>query len=1344
MTQIQETSWDVAVLNASTLALIEYIPRWRSIEISDQLNDVGFGKIEHTISDPFFSSFETAYGQSLFNGNYAIGLYRNSQRVFTFLLEESETQGTLPDETVTFSGRGIACTLEWAITLPEDYARKKKKVDGKKVTQPTFQRDFSSYDIVADLATTSNLASTYANGTSDATAPGVGATLTATSNGALTIDGVAAQTGDTVLVKNQTTTSRNGLYTVDNAGSVSTPWKLTRHANYDGQIIKKLAINRQFYVIYGNTNAGTAWYKSIGEPPTPEDVGDTAITFASLSTSNTGLTAFWILYKEATIGREYSTKFATYAKQVKGTNTGRKGDSVVLPVTLESTISTQKGMQDSNGNIVRDGGNFEVQVGDNLLKVLGQISDQCLLDWHVDGDGVLKITNKPIELSSSVHGTDRTTGANTKLFTLPMMASVTSQVSLKSLKTIAYGSDQNNMSHLRASSSLISKYGTREGFFENSAANAPAIKHITTSALRKAQRPETQVTAKTLEYSGHVAWININVGDKVLVETSVGTFVERVVSAMSVRVTESGQDTEFTFDDVIQDIIKKVNFRTIYGTDNAEIVKGFKRRGNGAKKQPTVTNSSAGVVGLSNRVTVSWEGPTEGNPSQYEVIAYRAGTSFNISAISRADNIATFTTTSAHGLSTNDRVLVRDVAYNRTTPSSTVDTEPLDEYNEYGLIVFAVPTTTTFKVSITGDDESLSWSSNYGTVREILEEHKKIVPGDARTTVIENLASPGSTYQTIIRPMNEFGQAGEISDVATFTASTDPLTLVGGTIQSDNYVAGSAGWSINSNGDAEFDNGIFRGEINATSGEIANWSIDSLSLSGYLDDSRYQAHINTGQPILYGGTYAENGTQVDIYNPRTNTPSILLFDNFYSGADEIEIYSVSRTSGIVTVVTKSNHNLATSGTFNLEVFIRDSILTGLNTSGTAVTATYVSPTSFTYPKAGTNIATTYVTNGFAYGRTLISPVGSTPGNVQISSISRSGSTATVVTGTVHGLSNGDSVHISIRDAGLGAFNTYGTSKTVTVSNTTTFTYTTATSGTVASTDITYGEVLIGASGTDRFTEISPRGATFNFTGDNRTVIEGDQITTGAITTSTIDTTYAYADFGSAAAPSYTFAGDTDTGIYRESTNRISFSTSGTARGFIGTTQLEFNLPIRLGDGTLAAPSFGFTNDTNSGLYLFATDQPAIDANGTAACIFTSTAIFPVMPSTSSTTGYQAMYRNNAFGSVYYFTSSRNIKDNITTVSNSNSIIDALRPVTFTEKVTDMDSPESAAWKHADIQYGFIAEEVAEIANGHLGQYRVDNGNLVPIAWKHHDILAVAIAEIKSLRSRVAQLEAKIA
>lgn len=73
------------------------------------------------------------------------------------------------------------------------------------------------------LATIADLSATYNNGTL-----GVGATLTASSNGALSIDSVTPSVADRILVKDQTDASENGIYVVTTIGDGSTAFVLTR------------------------------------------------------------------------------------------------------------------------------------------------------------------------------------------------------------------------------------------------------------------------------------------------------------------------------------------------------------------------------------------------------------------------------------------------------------------------------------------------------------------------------------------------------------------------------------------------------------------------------------------------------------------------------------------------------------------------------------------------------------------------------------------------------------------------------------------------------------------------------------------------------------------------------------------------------------------------------------------------------------------------------------------------------------------------------------------------------------------------------------------------------------
>lgn len=121
------------------------------------------------------------------------------------------------------------------------------------------------------LATTTALASvTYANG-----AAGAGATLTATANGALTVDGVAASVNDVILVKNQASTLQNGIYTVTATGSAGAPFVLTRAAYYN--LTADIDLGDQTFVTGGATFGTSTFVQNATEHPV---IGTDPITFA--------------------------------------------------------------------------------------------------------------------------------------------------------------------------------------------------------------------------------------------------------------------------------------------------------------------------------------------------------------------------------------------------------------------------------------------------------------------------------------------------------------------------------------------------------------------------------------------------------------------------------------------------------------------------------------------------------------------------------------------------------------------------------------------------------------------------------------------------------------------------------------------------------------------------------------------------------------------------------------------------------------------------------------------------------------------------------------------------------
>jgi hypothetical protein len=129
----------------------------------------------------------------------------------------------------------------------------------------------------------------YSNGSS-----GVGATLTATANGALSVDGVAVQVGQRILVKDEATAANNGIYVVTAKGDASNPWILTRATDSDqaGELGPGLLVPVEAPT---GLTAGAANNQKvfISLAPSPFTVGTSGITFASVGTTytaGTGLT----------------------------------------------------------------------------------------------------------------------------------------------------------------------------------------------------------------------------------------------------------------------------------------------------------------------------------------------------------------------------------------------------------------------------------------------------------------------------------------------------------------------------------------------------------------------------------------------------------------------------------------------------------------------------------------------------------------------------------------------------------------------------------------------------------------------------------------------------------------------------------------------------------------------------------------------------------------------------------------------------------------------------------------------------------------------------------------------
>ncbi len=86
--------------------------------------------------------------------------------------------------------------------------------------------------------------------------------------------------------------------------------------------------------------------------------------------------------------------------------------------------------------------------------------------------------------------------------------------------------------------------------------------------------------------------------------------------------------------------------------------------------------------------------------------------------------------------------------------------------------------------------------------------------------------------------------------------------------------------------------------------------------------------------------------------------------------------------------------------------------------------------------------------------------------------------------------------------------------------------------------------------------------------------------------------------GSPSIPSVSFLTDTDTGIYTEGTaDTLRFGTGGAQRFKIDNAGLYSLLAHQFSDGTAALPSISFSNDIDTGMYRFGTNNVGFAANG---------------------------------------------------------------------------------------------------------------------------------------------------
>lgn len=198
--------------------------------------------------------------------------------------------------------------------------------------------------------------------------------------------------------------------------------------------------------------------------------------------------------------------------------------------------------------------------------------------------------------------------------------------------------------------------------------------------------------------------------------------------------------------------------------------------------------------------------------------------------------------------------------------------------------------------------------------------------------------------------------------------------------------------------------------------------------------------------------------------------------------------------------------------------------------------------------------------------------------------------------------------------------------------------------------------------------------------------------------------------GTAAAPSFTFNNDIDTGIYRAGANQINIAAAGVQQVAV------VNGAVRLPDGTAAEPGVTFINSTDDGMYRNGDGATAIATNATAVAGFYPGSLRPGADNAQGlgVTAFRWVDVWAVDGTIN--TSDARIKTDVAPIPRAVDLVKAIGARQF--RRVDLDNDR--------LNFGFIAQDVATALNPDRfnAVHRPDGDDLwalrsdqlVPVLW----------------------------
>lgn len=244
--------------------------------------------------------------------------------------------------------------------------------------------------------------------------------------------------------------------------------------------------------------------------------------------------------------------------------------------------------------------------------------------------------------------------------------------------------------------------------------------------------------------------------------------------------------------------------------------------------------------------------------------------------------------------------------------------------------------------------------------------------------------------------------------------------------------------------------------------------------------------------------------------------------------------------------------------------------------------------------------------------------------------------------------------------------------------------------------------------------------------------------------------------GSAGTPAFGFSGDTNNGMYLAGSDNVGISAGGTGRLNISTSSITSTLPLYAPSGSQSNPSYTFEGDTDTGIYHPSSDAISVVSDASVFMTWGGGQVRSEVIHNTSVSGYDdVVIGNDSPYELGFVSSSIKYKGDVqplTDYDETASKIFDLNLVSFKYRVKDHKG-EPTEELEDERDWGVIAEEAQEVLP-QLVRYHEDGsprsfyykGLIIPMLYelkKTKSELSEAKETIKNLRNALTALEKRV-